>query len=252
MANENFKTLETIDGIEYVFNYKKFRDEIRRISRLMKQKGSVSSVEEYREVFAEKIMVSVSALKQWETGRNGVSDLERVKEIAMHLYLPDYRKLLMPKSEPVEKENSVMMNRVIDEKEREVARRVFERMVDYIRLFCDTEGFADFSHNLLCKDGMDYYYYAEELQVEIDKMRFDLPQDIYFAIVRLYREIEATGGDDLDFDWSIYDGEEYKSFVRDTFIGDVADTSFVKGAFLERKYEEYYENLCVIMKDYLK
>lgn len=203
MANENFKTLETIDGIEYVFNYKKFRDELRRMSRLMKQKGSVSSVEEYREAFAEKIMVSTSALKQWESGRNGVSDLERVKEIAMHLYLPDYRKLLMPKSEPVEKENSVMMNRIIDEKERDVARNVFERMVDYIKLFCDTDGFADFSVYSLCKDVTDYYHYEEELHADIDKMRFDLPKATYDAIVGLYSEIEDAGRAELDFDWSI-------------------------------------------------
>lgn len=40
-----------------------FRDAIRRMSRLAKKNGVVGSVEAFREDFAEKIMVSSSALK---------------------------------------------------------------------------------------------------------------------------------------------------------------------------------------------
>ena len=63
MANESFKVLEIFDGVEYVFNCNTFRDAIRRMSRLAKKNGVVGSVEAFREDFAEKIMVSSSALK---------------------------------------------------------------------------------------------------------------------------------------------------------------------------------------------
>ena len=250
MASENFRTLETIDGIEYIFDCKKFRDEIRRMSRLLKKNGEVHSMEEYRENFAERIMVSISALKQWESGRNGVSDLERVKEIAANLYLNDYRKLLMPKFEPEEKENSVMMNKMVDEKEREVARLAFDKMVDYINLYSNSSGFSDFSFNLHCNSAMDFHFYQDRLHLDIDKMRFDLPKVTYDGLVDLYNEMEMTEGD--DFDWTIYDGTEYKEFINETFEKDISDTSFAKLLFLNRKYDEYYGRLCAIMEDYLK
>lgn len=248
MANESFKVLEIIDGIEYIFNCNTFRDEIRRMSRLAKKNGVVGSVEVFREDFAEKIMVSSSALKQWESGRNGVSDLERVKEIARHLLMDDYHKLLMPRSNGEEKENSVMMNRMIDEKEREVARSIFEEMAEYIFSFEESLGFENFEYNLVNDTPMDVGIFEQKLGLHIKKIRFDLPKTTVDNLSDLYHEI----GDLINEGFSVFSTEEYANYIRGTDTENSADHWYVKAAYCSRKADEYYEKLCEIMKDYLK
>lgn len=248
MANESFKVLEIFDGVEYVFNCNTFRDAIRRMSRLAKKNGVVGSVEAFREDFAEKIMVSSSALKQWESGRNGVSDLERVKEIARHLLMDDYHKLLMPRSNGEEKENSVMMNRMIDEKEREVARNIFEEMTEYIYSFEESWGFEDFNYAFEYSSSEEVMIAEHNLDLNMKKIRFDLPKMIADNLADLFREIgyrEEEGS-------SVFETEEYAKYVKDTGAEKIPNDPYVKAAYCSRKADEYYEKLCGIMKEYLK
>ena len=248
MANESFKVLEIIGGVEYIFNCNTFRDEIRRMSRLAKKNGVVGSVEVFREDFAEKIMVSSSALKQWESGRNGVSDLERVKEIARHLLMDDYHKLLMPRSNGEEKENSVMMNRMIDEKEREVARNIFEEMTEYIYSFEESWGFEDFNYAFVYSSSEEVMIAEQNLDLNMKKIRFDLPKMIADNLADLFREIgyrEEEGS-------SVFETEEYAKYVKDPGAEKIPYDPYVKAAYCSRKADEYYEKLCGIMKEYLK
>ena len=246
MAYDNFKVLEIADGIEYIFNCNMFRNEFRRVSRFAKKSGRVKSTEEFREDFAEKVMISTSAIKQWESGRNGVSDLERVKEIARYLLLEDYHKLLMPKSTEEKKENSVMMNRMIDEKEREVARNLFMALANYICIFEESGGFEYFEFNFLCKDEYKLTDFQQHLKVQIKQARFDLPKQTCERLIALFYEIGAT---DHVLE-TVFETKEYKTFLKEEGWGK--DCSEAKGLYLDRKADEYYDSLCEIMEEYLK
>ena len=227
MANENFRVLETVGGIDYIFDCKTFRDELRRMSRISKQTGVSSSVEEYRENFADKINVSASALKQWESGRNGVSDLERVKEIAQHLFLDDYRKLLVPKSDKEEMEFCIMRNGEISDKERDVARELFGKFVDYISTYIESDGFKNFDLANHCSSDEELVKLSFRLENSIKRGRFDVPKYISDQLYDLYLII---GFDEINSDLS---GVE-------------------KSLSVERYAAEYYDSLCNIMCEYLK
>ena len=92
MEQGSFKRLKAQDGKEYTFNALAFKKELKRTAVAAKQKGIVSSIEAFKEGLADKIAVTTAAIKQWESGRNGVSDIERVQEIAEYFPFGHTRK----------------------------------------------------------------------------------------------------------------------------------------------------------------
>ena len=69
MEQVNFKKLKCEDGKEYIFNYKAFKMELKKAALIAKKTGFMSTIEEFKEGLAEAVAVSISAIKQWETGR---------------------------------------------------------------------------------------------------------------------------------------------------------------------------------------
>lgn len=87
-----YSVLETINGIEYIFDSKAFK---RNIEIYISNKLPDYNKKTLYEKIANKAYVTTDAVKKWCQGKNGPQDLERLKSIAQVLNV-DYQKLLKP------------------------------------------------------------------------------------------------------------------------------------------------------------
>ena len=229
MEQVNFKKFQCEDGNEYVFNSSAFKMELRRSALAAKKANVVSSIEEYEQGLADAIAVSTASIKQWKAGRNGVSDIDRVKEIAEYLGLADYKKLLVEVIDENREDDMNMGNNYISEDERKAAREVFNGFVDVIKAYKDTEAYA-------CCDGMFGVPTNEEIidtndkvEVIIQKSRFDIPAEIHTQLEQLFFEITSTLPNEIE-----------------------AEDNFQRSLVVERKGDEYFEKVCKILGRYIR
>lgn len=102
--------LETVDGIGYCFDRKKFIVCVDEYVKKRKEKETFTKAMLYEEI-ANTTCVSVDAIKKWRSGKNGPQDIERIKEIAKVLEV-DYKELLRASDESREK---IMMDSLMNE-----------------------------------------------------------------------------------------------------------------------------------------
>lgn len=247
MKDTNFKTLEIIDGVEMIFDHEEFKLQLNLATKRARKMEGIRDTKTFREMFAYKISVSESALKQWAAGRNGVSDLDRLKEIAQALLISDYTRLLKPR-EINEKGYSDMTNRdPITEKERDVAREIFDRFIDIIQLYRDTIAFSSISDEGFSPSYSEIYEFLRETHTKLLKSRFDLPFDTYQELYKMYinldSEYETTPA---------FLSEEYEEFEKGVKEGGFYNEINIHFLYTEVLCDELYESLCHIMKDYLK
>lgn len=228
MESNNFKTLETINGIEYIFNHVAFRTKLRKVAKKAVDSGDFEKQEDFREDFASKVSVSTSALKQWESGRNGVSDLDRVKDLALHLGLKNYKQLLTQKNDNNSEENNMNNNLYIAE-EKNAAREVFYAMIDVLKDFKDTEAYADCSGENAIPSDIDVFITQNKAEVAIKRARFDLPEKVFSELDSLFSEVSSTLPEEITCE---------KSYMRFMEVEHIAD--------------EYFQKLCSILKDYIR
>lgn len=228
MEQVNFKRLQCENGKEYVFDSKRFKMELRRSALAAKKEKAITTIEAYEEKLAESIAVTTAAIKQWKAGRNGVSDLERVQEIANYLGLDDYKKLLIEVSDNDEGEDMNMTN-YITEDERKAAREVFYGFVDVIKAYKDTEAYAVYDIMYVAPSMIDVFQTNDDLEVTIRKSRFDLSKDTYTKLEQLFFEITSTLPEEIE-----NEGQTSRDLV------------------VERKADEYFEEVCHILKIYIK
>ena len=227
MEQMNFKRLKAEDDREYIFDYKAFKREMKRVAVAAKKAGDVPSIETYKEGLAQAVSVSVAAVKQWESGRNGVSDIERVREIASYLGLSDYRKLLVEVN-VIEKKGDEMMMDCRYEEERTVARKVFHSFVDIIKHYKDSCAYAYCEGFFGMPSREDVIETIDKVEVIIQKARFDLPVTIYEALSQLFFEITGTLPEEIE-----------------------AENDFLKSVEVDRRAEEYFNQLCKILEKYM-
>ena len=141
-----------------------------------------------------------------------------------------------------------MMNRVIDEKEREAARNIFEEMTEYIYSFEESWGFEDFNYAFVYSSSEEVMIAEHNLELIMKKIRFDLPKMITDNLTDLFHEI-GYREEEVS---SVFGTEEYEMYIKDTGAEKNANDPYVKAAYCSRKADEYYDKLCEIMNDYLK
>lgn len=221
----NFKTLDIIDGKEYIFDYEVFRKEFRRLAAASKKYDNSITMSAFREAFASKVNASVSAISQWEAGNNGVSDLARVKQLADNLEIGDYRRLLTERKSDNSKGEKVM----VSAEERMAAKAVFEILTDLIILFKDTVGFSQYTEDFREKtqiNGLSLETVAERV---VKRSRFELPLSVYKGVDELLTEIN----------YACMLESEFKN-ARELYI----EVDRMTDVFLEKLHE--------VMKPYLK
>ena len=224
MQQKNFKKLIDNDGQEYTFDYQAFKKFFKIAVVHAKNNGSVKTVEEFEENFAESLAVSVSSIKQWKSGNNGVSDMDRIKEMAQKLGLSDYKKLLITEQREVSD-----MNKVIDEKEYDVAREVFGSIAEMIKQFKDTDGYSCYEEGPGIPAFETVIDTNDRTELIVMKSRFDIPKEVFIPLEQLYFEIASKQPEEI---------AGASSFERSMKVEELAD--------------EYYEQLCTIMERYLK
>lgn len=226
--DNNFKRFQCDDGKEYFFNYKAFKTELKRAASLAKKEGLVTSIEAFKEGLAEEVAVSISAIKQWETGRNGVSDLERVKEIAAYLGLGNYMRLLTEQKCEDRKELQSMSKCYLEE-ERNMAREVFYGFAEVVKAFKDTEGYAACLGMYTIPTNEEVLEINDRLELLLQKSRFDLGKEVWENLTYLFYEITSILPEEIK-----------------------AENSFKRSMKIEEMADEFYEKVCDILKGYMK
>lgn len=228
MEQVSFKRLKAEDGKEYTFDSLAFKKELKRTAVASKKDGKVSSIEEFKEGLADKIAVSTAAIKQWESGRNGVSDIERVQEIAEYLGLEDYKTLLVEVKAEERKDDMTMTNYILEE-ERKTAREVFNGLVEVIKMYKDTGAYAYTDGSYGSPTEVDIITKNDEVEIIIQKARFDIPEETHRELSSLFFEIISTLPEEIE-----------------------DDNAMIRNLQVERKADEYYEQVCKIMSAYIK
>lgn len=227
--DNNFKRFQCDDGKEYFFNYKAFKTELKRAASLAKKEGLVTSIEAFKEGLAEEVAVSISAIKQWETGRNGVSDLERVKEIAAYLGLGNYMRLLTEQKCEDRKELQSMSKCYLEE-ERNMAREVFYGFAEVVKTFKDTNGYdGSIMGTYLFPSQIMVMEINNEVELLLQKSRFDLGKEVWENLTYLFYEITSILPEEIK-----------------------AENSFKRSMKIEEMADEFYEKVCDILKGYMK
>lgn len=227
MEQSNFKRLKCDDGKEYIFNFEAFKMELKRAAVAAKKAGRVSTIEKFEKELADKVAVTSAAIKQWKAGRNGVSDIERIMDIAHFLELKDYKELLIEQIEDNRKDDTIMNNYVY-ETERKSAKEAFDGMVYVITLFKNTNAYSLYD-DYGAPSAVEVIVTNEEAEIAIKKARFDISKEIYDKLIQLYYAITNTEPDEIE-----------------------SDNNISREFAVERIGDAYYSELCEIMKSYLK
>lgn len=98
MVNNNYRTLKDDDGKVFVFSEEKLNQLISELVLSRKNQGKKCNKSIITAELAEKVNVSIDAVKNWSHGRNGVGDIETIKTIAQ-FFETEYHNLLEAKSE---------------------------------------------------------------------------------------------------------------------------------------------------------
>lgn len=228
MEQGNFKRFKCEDEKEYIFDFNAFKMELRRTALCAKKAGQVNTIEEFEEMLADEIAVSTAAIKQWKAGRNGVSDIERVKEIANFLGLTNYKQLLIEQIEKEEMEDMTMQH-CIYEDERKVAREVFNGFVEVIKAYRDTEAYANCEGAYGIPTSEEILELNDAVELIVQKARFDIPKEIHTQLTQLFFEICST----------------YPKEIQ-------AEGNLSRHLIVERKADTYFEELCNVLSKYIK
>lgn len=234
MENAKFKTLKCEDGKSYIFNHRAFKVELKRIALAAKKENKVASIEEYEEKLADKLAVTPSAIKQWKYGKNGVSDIDRVKEIARCLGLENYQDLLT-QIDKEEKDGRDMNNNIYLEEERKAAREVFNGMIKVINTYRDTGAYSCYDPICGVPSEAEVMAMNDEVREIIQRARFDMPKETYDKLESFYYEIVNSGTEDA---------------IAEAVTENATDFPYWR--IVERKADEYFEELCGILKDYVR
>jgi len=235
MENSKFKVLKCDDGKSYIFNHRAFKVELKRIASAAKKEKQVASIEEYEEILANKLAVTPSAIKQWKYGNNGVSDIERVQGIARYIGVEDYKKLLLEVDKKEKKDGRDMNNNIYFEEERRAAREVFNSFITVINAYKDTGAYSAFDEIYGVPTENEVLDINDAAREVIQRSRFDLPKEIYEQLEKLHYEIVSTVP------------EEIKVENNENLKGDLPFWMMV-----EKKADMYFEDVCDILKDYVK
>ena len=200
--NNNLRRFQLKDGKEYCFDCDRFKSELNKIAKKAKETHQVSTIKEYEDKFIKCIGVSESALKQWKAGNNGVSDLDRVKEIANFLGMSNYKDLLIDVSESRDKEGG--------DNRMNLDNAIKGSVSDFVRMkiFECNSLILDFLHSELIEDEEEYC----KLLQEINKYSIAIPDDVFKKIIGFVEEyLEPIIYDRENYFSETYT-EEYGSF----------------------------------------
>ena len=247
MTKRKFKVLTDMDGKEYRFSSLAFKNCIRKKVLSDKDKGIKSSGEIVKSIIAEKLCVSVDAVKNWQCGHNGPADIEMVKEIASVLEI-EYKELLEEEKMMLADTTQMLLPEFPDmSSTKDVIRIIYHKMVDFMH---SAEETCCFQGEFISEaEYWGYCSYYDELVKLIHKSMLDIPECIYndlLKIVEVDFKLYLCG---IDAGVEIWDTCEYLDFVEEKGYTQWEERSMRE--YFRRINDDFYKNIREILKDYI-
>ena len=165
------------DGGDVVaFSSLKFRKVLDDIVRQKKEEGERCTKNELYELISEKACVSVEAVRKWQSGHNGVSDLKTVKDIAAALGI-NYGDLIV-KGESKGERDMVQDFDPVSSNEKELLMQMHKLFTDYIYWFLGTE-MHSYANEVLEKPWEEQERYVINLYRFLDSISLSVSKDAY-------------------------------------------------------------------------
>ena len=183
-----------IEDLDYRFDFQSFSIYVEKYAKVKK-----TSKTEVFELIAQTVCVTPEAVKQWNYGNNGPSEIDIIQKAAALLNVKDYLNL-MKKAE--EDEKMKLSNLQI-----ESLKRIYDDVIEYLNDFYKTDGFTGVLWYVYkdqgYKDPEDKIYeYAEE---QIEKVLLTIQKEyFYLHDTDVYSEILEYSENDL---YDIFDGK---------------------------------------------
>ena len=183
-----------IEDLDYRFDFQSFSIYVEKFAKVKK-----TSKTKVFELIAQTVCVTPEAVKQWNYGNNGPSEIDIIQKAAALLNVKDYLNL-MKKAE--EDEKMMLSNLQI-----ESLKRIYDDVIEYLNDFYKTDGFTGALWYVYqdqgYKDPEDKIYeYAEE---RIEKVLLTIQKEyFYLHDTDVYSEILEYSENDL---YDIFNGK---------------------------------------------
>ncbi len=239
---DKFKILAERDGTEWYFDHKALNTIFDRYYADVKTKNPKVTKKDVMQEFADMNNVTVDAVKKWLSGKNGVADIERIKEMSKFFDIKDYWDLLKPRTE--------LNTTGITYYQWTAARRLYMEFMACIHLFSQSTGFTDFSYVEEADSTEDVNYMKNQIHTDIRCAMFDLPQETCIKLKNLLFSIGnfTPPGNRLSYD-DIFRSEEFESHEQ-IYRSKISDANFRKDLFVFHLKERYSNELYEILKNF--
>ncbi|MBE6909218.1 MAG: hypothetical protein E7474_06565 [Ruminococcaceae bacterium] len=235
------------EGGLYSFNFKALKEWNKRQKR-----GTQAAV---IKLLDEKGIGSRSAFYAWLKEDDAPENLERVERLEDLLGFPRGGLLTAITSEKELSEEASMNARIIESRERDSARTIYEKMCDMIR------GLEYWNPEIwlmagipLTQEGFRYlgnqphpFEYRDSLIQEIRKAAFDFPMQMRDQLISFVRD--AFGDGCYETGMMYFESEEYKAYLK---MNNLDDTPDVKELYSGAYIEGLYKKLDEIFAEYLQ
>ena len=224
----------TIDGKDYCFNFSTFKIAFNNYHKA--QKLSIGQAEQK---IADELYVTSSAVHNWRYEKNGISDLDTVKKIAV-LFNIDYMILL-------EESKEVTMKEKYTDLQFQSVKRIYDEIIDFLYYFSETDGFNDLWHKYKNQGAPEksieatIYAFAD---AEIRKIDARLQKEFFYLHdLSIFDELYDYVWEDL---MSTYDGKCSYAYRFEAVVEDVNGN---RGLSTSEEYLKALNKLNDIVKD---
>ena len=183
-----------IENLDYRFDFQSFSIYVEKYAKVKK-----TSKTKVFELIAQTVCVTPEAVKQWNYGNNGPSEIDIIQKAAALLNVKDYLNLMKNAGED---EKMMLSNLQI-----ESLKRIYDDVIEYLNDFYKTDGFTGALWYVYqdqgYKDPEDKIYeYAEE---KIEKVLLTIQKEyFYLHDTDVYSEILEYSENDL---YDIFNGK---------------------------------------------
>lgn len=279
MKEKKTKTF-IVDSKAYKFDHSKFKEAYmfqlgqsrkgQKFSSRHDKKKQAKTEQSFREEMAAEICTSPDAIKKWRYGINSPGSIEIISDIEKYLQMEKGSLLLEDVSDKeieIKKENATMTNRIIPDYERNAVRNVYQKLVECIEAFEETEGAQCFDESYGFPNIMSYENFLSiifSVETAFHNNLMDIPKKIYDDLYKIYTTICYGPVDDDYHSEEVFDNydfldegeswfsEYFKEYCNDKYeIKDVYDNFYVQMKCRHELVDGWYQEIREILKDYI-
>lgn len=250
MKDNNFRAFQGENGVNYYFDYKKFKEQFDYMTR---KRGTKKTLYEQ---LNNLLNCEVSTIEGWRKGNSGPSDLKIVRKLENFFNMPPDSFLTLKTKSMQKNELEENTMREIKDYERDVARKLYAQMCDMVdgleyypekfiqgtagRIYSTPQGFK-----YLGEEAFPFMY-RDNLIQNVRKAGFDLPKQTRDQLIDFI--FKAFGDGCSDTGMMYFESQEYKDYLEKNGFENSDDTRDLYSVLYIKKL---YERLDAIFADYL-